>query len=346
MNIAVVFGGKSSEHDVSLVSATSIIKNINKEKFNVIMIGITKQGEWFRYSGDIKDIQNDKWIGHDCEKCQFDMTYGSQDLLLFGEEIKRIHVDCVFPVLHGKNGEDGTIQGFLTLCGIPFVGCDMLSSAMSMDKQITNVMADYAGIKQAKWTSCLDIDFDDEFIDMTIAKLGFPIFVKPANAGSSVGVSKAKNREGLINAANLAFTHDRKVVFEEAIVGLEVECAVLGNEAPIASRVGSVIACGEFYDYDSKYINESKIEIPANIDKKVEARIQIAAIEIYKIMGCSGLSRIDFFLTEKNEIYFNELNTIPGFTSISMYPSLFGISGISYSDLITKLIEFALARRI
>ena len=345
MNVLIMFGGVSSEHDVSLVSATSVINNIDKDKFNVLMLGITKDGRWLFYDGCVEDIVTGKWQEHDCIPAQISLVKNSHELLLLGDgTIDHKHIDCVFPVMHGKNGEDGTVQALFTLAGIPFVGCDMLSSAMSMDKQTTNIMADYAQIRQAKWTACLKGDYNEKFVKQTVDYLGFPIFVKPANAGSSVGISKAKNIDELNSAAQLAFSHDRKVVFEECIVGREVECAVLGNENPLASCVGEIVACAEFYDYDAKYVGDSKLYIPANIPDDTSEKIRKAAINVYKTMGCSGLSRVDFFIGNDGNIYFNELNTIPGFTSISMYPKLFDAVGVPYTELITRLINFAIDR--
>lgn len=302
------------------------------------------------FEGDIENIPCNKWVDDNCSKAMISSDFDDKCLIVFRENgIEKIKIDVCFPVLHGKNGEDGTVQGLLELSGIPFVGCDTLSSAMCMDKAVTNTIADYADIPQAKWLSCTADEYyndKDTFVNKCIEKLGLPIFIKPANAGSSVGISKAKSKEDIFTAMDIAFKEDSKVVVEENISGREVECAVLGNENPIASVVGEIIPESEFYDYEAKYINgTSKLSIPAVISKKKSEEIRCFAVKAFKAMGCSGLSRVDFFIRNSDEkVLFNEINTLPGFTSISMYSKLFDAYGIPYGELIDNLINLALEK--
>ncbi|NCC87053.1 MAG: D-alanine--D-alanine ligase [Clostridia bacterium] len=346
--VLVVFGGASSEHSVSTVSASSVIKHISKEEYEVFMLGITINGEWMLFEGDPNDLPEDKWIKS--EKCK--PAFISPDsnvhgiVILENEKYRTQYIDVVFPVLHGKNGEDGTIQGLLQLSGIPFVGCDAASSAICMDKALTNTMADANGIAQAKWASLLKTNCTDNELQNIANKLGYPIFVKPANAGSSVGINKAKDFASLKEAAQKAFFHDEKVVFEEFIQGVEIECAVLGNSEPVAAVLGEVTPCNEFYDFDAKYINgTSKLSIPARLEMSVQNNVKQEALRTFKALGCSGISRVDFFVCGSGEkILFNEINTIPGFTSISMYPKMFEASGIEYSQLIDKILNLAIEK--
>lgn len=347
----ILFGGVSSEHDISLISAKSVIENTPKDKYDILTIGITKDGRWYLYTGNTENLPDDKWL---CDESKLTPAVISPDradhgIIVFGEKCEKIRIDVVFPVLHGKNGEDGTVQGFLQLAGIPFVGCDMISSACCMDKVVTNTLLDEAGIAQAKWLGLKEHEYEEngeEFIKKAEEYLKYPIFVKPANAGSSVGVSKATDKSSLKKAIDKAFKEDKKLVLEEGITGKEVECAVLGNDSPIASLVGEIEACNDFYDYEAKYINEaSKLYIPARIDEKISNEIRSTAIRAYKSLGCSGLARVDFFVRESdNKVLLNEPNTIPGFTSISMYPKLFNKTGIKYSELIDKLFTLACDR--
>lgn len=347
----ILFGGVSSEHDISLISAKSVIENTPKDKYDILTIGITKDGRWYLYTGNTENLPEDKWL---CDESKLTPAVISPDradhgIIVFGEKCEKIRIDVVFPVLHGKNGEDGTVQGFLQLAGIPFVGCDMISSACCMDKVVTNTLLDEAGIAQAKWLGLKEHEYEEngeEFIKKAEEYLKYPIFVKPANAGSSVGVSKATDKASLKKAIDKAFKEDKKLVLEEGITGKEVECAVLGNDSPIVSLVGEIEACNDFYDYEAKYINEaSKLYIPARIDEKISDEIRSTAIRAYKSLGCSGLARVDFFVRESdNKVLLNEPNTIPGFTSISMYPKLFNKTGIKYSELIDKLFTLACDR--
>lgn len=346
LNIAVVFGGASSEHEVSLMSATSVLKNIDCQKYNIYKIGITKQGQMFYYTGAIEEIEKNNWQGKDCTPCVISPDRSHHGILLLGEKIEVIRMDSIFAVLHGKNGEDGTIQGLFALAGIPFVGCDTLSSACCMDKGVTKALLDNAKIKNSKWLSVLLFDYNkdsNQYLNQIEIELGYPCFVKPANAGSSVGISKATDMVSLRKAMELAFQHDKKVIVEESIKGLEIECAVLGNEEPIASILGEIEPCNEFYDYDAKYLaNKTKTYAPARISEALTEEIRTTAVNAYKVLGCAGFSRVDFFLCENGEVILNEINTIPGFTAISMYPQLFAKSGVPYTKLIDRLIALSL----
>ncbi|MBE6835769.1 MAG: D-alanine--D-alanine ligase [Ruminococcaceae bacterium] len=343
----VIFGSDSSEHDVSCVSACSVIKNIPSDKYETVMLGITKDGKWYLFEGDVDLLPEDKWVSSGkITPAILSPDSNDRGLVVFGENgVRKIHIDVVFPVLHGKNGEDGTIQGLLELAKLPYVGCGVLSSAVCMDKDFANAVADFAHIRQAKWLSVKKCDYKNikvEFIKKCASYLGFPIFVKPANAGSSVGISKAKDASELEKAIEFAFGFDDKLVLEEAIVGSEVECAVLGNDEPIASCVGEIAPCNEFYDYEAKYQADSGLFIPARLSDEKTAKVRQAALEVYKALDCRGLSRCDFFVRESDgEVYFNEVNTIPGFTAISMYPKLFDKVGISYGELLDRLFTLA-----
>ncbi len=348
-NILVLFGGVSSEHDVSCVSAASVIANIPRDSYNVYMLGITKNGEWLLYEGDPTRLEGDAWTQRTevLVKAMISADRRDRGLLVFRETgTELIPIDAAFPVLHGKNGEDGTVQGLLEIAGIPYVGCDTRSSAMCMDKAVTNLVADSVKIPQAKWRSITKHDYvrhGYEFKKDAIEKLGLPLFVKPANAGSSVGISKVKTEADFDAAMEIAFREDDKVVLEEAIDALEIECAVLGNENPMASVVGGIVPSEEFYTYEAKYLSgESELQIPAKISDETQNTVRAMAVLIFTAMGCRGLSRVDFFI-EKNtgRVLFNEINTLPGFTSISMYPKLMEQSGVPYPKLLDRLLKLA-----
>lgn len=349
MKVAVIFGGCSSEHEVSCVSAYSVIQNLSKEKYDILPIGIMKSGEWFLYSGNTDAIPNGAWEKSSEKRPAFispDRSIGG--IVASGSNgVEFFKVDCVFPVLHGKNGEDGTIQGLLQLSGIPFVGCAALSSAVCMDKAVTHSLLMNARINQAKylWFYADKYKTDAEKIKLKIdARLGYPVFVKPANAGSSVGISKVGCEEKLDAAVAKAAKEDSKIVVEEAVSGQEVECAVIGNSEPQAAAVvGEIAASAEFYDYDDKYKSgKSKLYLPAHLDDDVIQEIRSTAVRAYRTLGCRGLSRVDFFVRGGKEVLLNELNTMPGFTPISMYPKLWEASGVSYDKLLDKLIQLAL----
>lgn len=347
----IIFGGASSEHFVSCVSASYVISNIPTDKYDVVTVGITRDGEWYLYEGDVSLLPEDKWLeSGKCTKAAVSPDRKDKSLIVFRDDkVEKIKIDVAFPVLHGKNGEDGTIQGLFELSGIPYVGSDCCSSACCMDKAITNTLADSAEICQAKWLSCIKEEYPsikDGFLKKAEEYLGYPIFVKPANAGSSVGVSKAVDRASLEKAMEVAFKEDRKVVLEEFIDGFEVECAVLGNADAQAMTVGQIKPANEFYDYEAKYENDnSELYIPAHIPEETIEEVRRMAVRVYKELGCSGLSRVDFFVTKKDgRVVFNEINTIPGFTPISMYAKLCEYSGISYSQLVDRLLMLAQER--
>ncbi len=348
LKIAVLFGGASSEHDVSLVSAYSVLTNIPTDKYDVMCIGITKKGHWMYYPGEYEDIKTGEWENNpDCCTAVISPDSVHKGIIVMGEDECFLRkVDAVFPVLHGVNGEDGTVQALCALAGLPCVGCDMTSSAACMDKAITHTILDAAGIKTAPYcyvTRSVLPDMDKACGEIEEKLGGYPMFVKPACAGSSVGVSRAADREGLKNGLRIAFAHCDKVVIETEIVGKEVECAVLGNGSElIASIPGQITPAEEFYDYDAKYtLGTSVLDIPAKISEAEMEKLRETAKKAYMAMGCSGFSRVDFFVTE-DDIILNEINTIPGFTPISMYPKLMANMGIGYGELLDRLIELAI----
>jgi len=346
--VVVLFGGQSSEHDVSLVSAKNVISNIDTNKYFVLTVGITKEGKWMLYNGPLNHIENGTWeklstpafISPDATKKSL--------IKIVGDKYKAIPIDVVFPVLHGLYGEDGTVQGLLEMARIPYVGCGVLASSVSMDKVFTKIIVEKQNIDQASYVVVYKEELDE--IDKAVSKveegLSYPCFIKPSNAGSSVGITKAHNREELIEGLKIAAKHDRKILVEETIIGREVECAVLGNRDVKASLVGEIIPAAEFYDYDAKYNNsESKTIINADLPKEIVEEIRDKAIRIFKAVDGSGLSRVDFFVEKgTNRVVFNEINTMPGFTSISMYPMLWENMGLSKQELVHKLIELALEK--
>ena len=312
-------------------------------------MGITKEGKWILYGGkDYSDLPSGRWLTHPDNRQAAISPIRGQGLLTFeGDCVVRQQIDVVFPVLHGENGEDGTIQGLLQLAGIPYVGPHVAASAVAMDKTLTKLVVDQAGITQAAWNLVRRSDMGSRMegtLDALEAKFAYPMFVKPAGTGSSVGVSKATEREDLKKALLEAGKYDDKVLVEEFIRGREIEVAVMGNESPVASVCGEIDSGADFYDYDAKYITDTSVSyIPARIPEDVAETVRDTAVKVYKAIGCQGLSRVDFFVTwQENRVVFNEINTIPGFTSISMYPKLFGASGVPYSQLIDKLLELAL----
>lgn len=346
-NLLVIFGGCSSEYSVSLRSAASVLRNLDSSKYNVITLGITKDGAWYLYNGDIDSIENDCWFNdEDTTPAILSPDKKDKSLIVLNDmgAYEKIAIDVIFPVLHGKNGEDGTIQGIFELAGIPYVGCGLLASGMCMDKAVTNTLADAAGIDGAKWAAFTETEYREGRVNLAAIeeKLGYPIFVKPANAGSSVGISKAHNHMELLSALDIAFQNDYKAVLEETLVGREIECAVMGNTQPVASCIGEILPTAEFYDFDAKYIdNSTGLAIPADLPESVSEKVRAAAVNAYRTLGCEGLSRVDFFLCNDGRICLNEINTLPGFTSISMFPKLFGQVGIPYAELLDRLIEYA-----
>ena len=348
-NLLVLFGGVSPEHEVSLRSAEFVLSHIDRLKYNVYAVGITKEGQWKYYpSEDYAAIRENHWQEAEgvCD-ATLSPSRGQGLLILKPQGLEIVPIHCCFPVLHGENGEDGSIQGLMQVAGVPCVGPGVAASASCMDKTMTKLVVGETGVRQANWYLARrqSIQGDMGRLVRDIESGGeYPLFVKPSGTGSSVGVSKVRNTQELKDALKKAAEYDDKVLVEEFISGHEVEVAVLGNEKPVASVVGEIIAGAEFYDYDAKYIStESRTEIPADISPEAAEKLRQAAVTVYEALGCKGLSRVDFFLTyEGEEVVFNEINTIPGFTSISMYPKLFEAAGVPNDTLIDELISLAM----
>ena len=347
-NVVVIFGGRSSEHEVSCISGATVIEKIDKEKYNVMIVGITKDGKWLLVDS-VDSIRDGSWrksrtravISPDTESVLIESLEGGME--------NKVKVDVVFPVLHGLYGEDGTIQGLLEMARIPFVGCGHLSSAVTMDKFFTKVIADSVNVSQASYVPVRSFELKD--MDKVVAKIEaekeYPVFIKPSNAGSSVGITKAHNRDELIEGLRLAKKHDRKILVEETINGREIECAVFGyGDGAFATGVGEIVAAAEFYDYDAKYNNAaSKTVIDPDIPAEKVEEIREAAVKIYRACDCFGMARVDFFLERGTDrVVFNEINAIPGHTSISMYPMLMERAGHPMSEYINELIEMAYER--
>lgn len=348
LSVCILFGGISPEHEISLRSAESVLNNIDHDKYHVFPVGITKEGDWILFGGsDYSMLPAGTW--QSCEnnrRATLSPVHG-QGLLSFENDcVVRERIDVVFPVLHGSNGEDGAIQGLLQIAGIPYVGPHIAASAVCMDKCLTKLVADHAGVRQAKWHLVTRSTFDHDsegLCALLEEKFTYPMFVKPAGTGSSVGVSKAKCHEDLLTALELALRYDRKVLVEEFIDGQEIECAVMGNTTPIASVCGEVDSGANFYDYEAKYVTDtSSLYIPARISDEAAEEVRELAVKIYTALECCGLSRVDFFVKKDGEVVFNEINTLPGFTSISMFPKLFEASGIPYSKILDNLLDLAL----
>lgn len=343
--VAVLFGGQSSEHDVSCVSAATVIQHMDRERYDVLMIGITKDGRWL-LTDSVEAIKDGSWKKGKVTAVLSPDRSQKGVIILDGGTATVKKIDVAFPVLHGLYGEDGTVQGLFTLAGIPYVGCGVLCSAVSMDKLYTKVVVDTLGIRQARYVAVLAHELDNmsEVISKIESALPYPVFVKPSNAGSSKGVSKAHNVSELELALKEASYHDRKILVEETIVGRELECAVLGTARDVdASGIGEVLAADEFYSYDAKYNNaESQTILNPELPDGVAEQIRDAAKRIFVALDGFGLSRVDFFYdTVNGEIVFNEINTLPGFTSISMYPMLWEERGVEKQELVTRLIEMA-----
>ncbi|HEY5585490.1 MAG TPA: D-alanine--D-serine ligase VanG [Ruminiclostridium sp.] len=344
--VAIIFGGCSSEYEVSLQSASSVIENINSELYDAVLIGITREGEWFRYRGATEKIRDNSWfLSSDCVEVAFSPSRELHGFFEFREDKYNITtIDVAFPVLHGKNGEDGTVQGLLELAGIPFVGCDTLCSALCMDKDIAHRIAQTAGVRTpASITARKTMDTVD--IIRKTETLKYPLFVKPAKAGSSLGITRVSYQEKLRSAIIEAFEHDNKVVIEESIDGFEVGCAILGNDELIIGEVDEIELQNGFFDFTEKYsLKTSKIHMPARIDSKTADRIKDTAVTLYKALCCSGFARVDMFLTPNGNVIFNEINTIPGFTSHSRYPNMLGGIGLSFAEIVEMIIRLALEK--
>ena len=346
--ICILFGGVSSEHEVSLRSAATVLHSISREKFKPVMVGITKEGRWLLYTGEVYDIPGGRWesSGKTCPAVLSPDRSHKGLLVLEQGGVRLMEIDAVFPVLHGKNGEDGTVQGLLELAGIPYVGCGVLSSAACMDKAVSHTLLTSVGIPKTELIALNRKDARDmAAMERHLAHaLGYPLFVKPANAGSSVGVTKVGGPAALAAALELAFAHDDKAVAERAVSGQEVECAVMGGDDPVASdMIGEIAPPDGVYDYDSKYLNDTAgLFVPARVPGEAAREVRELAVRAYRAMGCRGLARVDFFVTAEGKVTLNEINTIPGFTSISMYPRLFEASGLSVAQTVERLITGAL----
>ena len=338
---AVLFGGCSSEYGVSLQSAYSVLKGLNKEKLDIMPIGITEKGDWYRYNGDYSNIKNDAWESdrENLIPVAVSVSRGKKGLIeLDGNGSGPIDIDLAFPVLHGKNGEDGTVQGLFELAGIDVVGCDSLSSALCMDKHRAHALVEAAGIRVPR-SVLLKRPVTDE-MRKKLSELSYPFFVKPVRAGSSYGVSKIKSVGELQAALSLAFCYDDEVLAEENIEGCEVGCAIMGTDGFIVGRVDEIELEADFFDYTEKYtLKTSKIHMPARVDGLTEKRIQSTAVKIFELLGCSGFARVDMFLTPCGEIVFNEVNTIPGFTSHSRFPNMMKGIGLSFEAMLDKILE-------
>ena len=348
LNVALIFGGKSGEHEVSLASSASIYTHIDKNKYNVFTIGITKDGRWMYYEGNEENIKNGEWVNLANKNVEINLVpVGNKEVGIVFEDGRVEKIDVLFPVLHGPYGEDGTIQGLFEISQIPYVGCGVLASSVGMDKLICKKVFSQIGLPQVDYTYTNKWSFNkstEEELNSIEEKLNYPIFVKPANLGSSVGISKANNRQELLSGINEALKFDSRIVLEQGINAREIEVAVLGNDEVEASIAGEIKPGKDFYDYEDKYINgASTYDIPANINDKDMENIRQMAIEAFKGIDGKGLSRVDFFIDKNSgEIFINEINTLPGFTNISMYPKMWEATGLEYSGLIDSLIELAL----
>ena len=349
LSVCILFGGVSPEHEISLRSAESVLRNIDHEAYNIYPVGITKDGAWILFGGkDYSALPAGTWIDCPQNRPAALSPVRGQGLLIFESDcVVHERIDVVFPVLHGENGEDGSIQGLLQIAGLPYVGADVAASAHCMDKSMTKLIAAQAGIRQAPWQLITARSWEKRRSDVIAqleSALSYPIFIKPAGTGSSVGISKIKSRGELESAVTGAFRYDSKVLAEAFIDAQEVEVAVLGNDNPCASVCGEIEAGAEFYDYEAKYLSDcASFYIPARLPEDVAERVRETAVKVYTAMECRGLARVDFFVRRGDHaVIFNEINTIPGFTSISMYPKLFAASGIPYPALIDDLIRLSL----
>ncbi|GHO88003.1 D-alanine--D-alanine ligase [Dictyobacter formicarum] len=359
IRVGIIFGGRSGEHEVSLASAQAVMNNLDPEKYEVVPIGITKSGQWLLGTEPAKLIAAGQSVDRQAEGAEQTFTSvtftgdptvgqlipleGQQKL---GDEGK---LDVILPVLHGTYGEDGTLQGLLEMANVPYVGCGVLGAAVGMDKEKMKMIFESAHLPNVKYLVFRRNQWErspEAILDQIEAQLGYPNFVKPVNLGSSVGINKVHNREELEHAMRVAAEYDRKIIIEQNINCREFECAVLGNDEPLASVIGEVIASNEFYDYNAKYIdNKSQVIIPADIPQQTAEEMRHYAVEAFLALDLSGLSRIDFFIDkDSGKVYINEVNTLPGFTEISMYPKLWEASGIPYAELLDRLIELALER--
>jgi D-alanine-D-alanine ligase len=348
IRVAVMFGGRSAEHEVSLQSAKNVIESLDKKKYEPVLIGIDKEGRWFlnEHSIQLLNTADPKMIrlSEKQQEIALTPTGSNSQLISLNQESSFPKIDVIFPVLHGPFGEDGTIQGLAKLANVPCVGPGILGSAVGMDKDVMKRLLRDAGIPNARFVTLSAINYDRLSYDALKAKLGGTLFVKPANMGSSVGISKVRNEDELREALKLAFDYDVKVIVEEEIRGREIECAILGNDNPMASVPGEIIPNADFYSYEAKYIDEdgAALSIPAQLPEYLVKQVQDLALQTFRVLECQGMARVDIFLTPDEKLFVNEINTIPGFTQISMYPKLWEYSGISYTELVDKLIQLAI----
>lgn len=343
IKVACIFGGCSSEYEVSLVSATSVIRNMDKSKYDIIMIGITKNGDFYLYNGDIDSIEKDKWFNQSNVKKITISTNTSDKGFIIIETGELVNIDIAFPILHGKNGEDGRLQGLFELANIKYVGCGMTSSALCMDKYIAHKLVELEGITPKSYLFNNKDSYS--YIESKISNLNYPIFVKPLKAGSSFGITKIKDKTELKKAIDDALKYDNKIIIEENIDGFEVGCAILGNNDLVIGEVDEIELQDGFFDYDEKYtLKTSKIHLPARLEKSERERIKNNALKIYKILNCQGFARVDMFYTKDKKIVFNEVNTIPGCTSHSRYPSMLMSIGYTFSEVIDELIRLGMER--
>lgn len=343
-SIAVFFGGHSSEYHISLQSAYSVIKNLNPAKYQVIPVGISQDGDWFYFHGNPELIPADAWYSPtDCTPAVLSPNRNDHTLLLLQDDrIPRIHLDAAFPVLHGRNGEDGTLQGLIELAGIPLAGCGTLSSALCMDKDRAHRLVQMSGIDVPKSVVISQTPSPGQALLLT-KDIGYPMFIKPVKAGSSFGVTKVSSDSELLPAIGEAFRYDDQVIAEEAINGFEVGCAVLGTDRLTVGEVDEIELSGGFFDFTEKYtLKTSSIHVPARIKAGTAERIKEAAKTIYKALGCCGFARVDMFLTPEERIVFNEVNTIPGFTEHSRYPKMMEAAGFPFGEILERILELAM----
>jgi len=354
IRVGLIFGGRSGEHEVSFCSASSIIKAIDKDKYTVVPIGITKEGRWISPQDSELALQSGKIEGKSTVILLNDPSGRALVRIDNNQRLDKSlaleRLDLIFPVLHGPYGEDGTVQGLLELADIPYVGAGVAASAISMDKDLMKIIFQQRGLPILKWMTIKRKEWQkdkEKILSLVQDDFEYPLFVKPTNLGSSIGITKVHKKEEMEKAIDLASSYDRKILIEEGLEEVrEIECSVLGNDEPRASVVGEVRPAGEFYDYDSKYIDkETQLIVPADLPDGVSRKVQEIALHAFKAVDAAGMARVDFFVSKKeNKIYLSEINTIPGFTSVSMYPRLWEASGISYPDLIDQLIQLALER--
>ncbi len=341
--VAILFGGKSTEYSVSLESAYSVLSHLDNHKFEVYMIGINQRGEWKHFDGDISLIKDDKWDQEYLNPVTISLDPQQKCLLeMHNQKIEEVKLDAIFPILHGKNGEDGSVQGLIQISGISLIGCDVLSSALCMDKYRAHELVKAHGIEVS---SCVYLQHQQDYQNKKsdIMKLSLPVYIKPVKSGSSLGMCRLESFDHLDQAVFEAFQYDDCVLIEEEVKGFEVGCAVMGNDVLKTGRVDEIELSSEFFDFQEKYtLQTSQIYVPARISPALESKIQETAKQIYRILGCQILARVDMFLTPDEHIVFNEVNTIPGFTAHSRYPMMMEKSGLSFQELLTQLIEMGI----